>query len=121
MKGNFALENNNKSKVEMIDKGLEELSKELIKQTPWKPIKQIFIFELNGGSRPFFLVLTIDKVVQFTLEKTSWSFIWVFFQKIKPQVFSWENRSQSPLKPLIFVDGNALVYTNQYWQLLISS
>jgi hypothetical protein len=34
LKGNFSLENNNKSKVEMIDKGLEELSKELIKQTP---------------------------------------------------------------------------------------
>ncbi len=55
----------------MIDKGLEKLSKELIRQTSRKPAKQIIISELDGGSRPFFLVLTVDKVVQSTLEKTN--------------------------------------------------
>jgi hypothetical protein len=55
----------------MTDKGLEKLSKELIRQTSRKPAKQIIISELDGGSRPFSLVLTVDKVVQSTLEKTS--------------------------------------------------
>jgi hypothetical protein len=55
----------------MIDKSLEKLSKELIRQTSGKPAKQIIISELDGKSRPFFLVLTVDKVVQSTLEKTS--------------------------------------------------
>jgi hypothetical protein len=47
----------------MIDKALEKLSKELIRQTSWKLAKQTIIFELDGGSKPFFLVLAIDKVV----------------------------------------------------------
>jgi hypothetical protein len=55
----------------MTDMGLEKLSKELIRQTSRKPAKQIIIYELDGGSRSFFLVLIVDKVVQSTLEKTS--------------------------------------------------
>lgn len=102
----------------MTDKGLEKLSKELIRQTSRKPAKQIIISELDGGSRPFFLVLTVDKVVQSTLEKTSRTLIWASLQKIKPQFSSWEKLSPSPLRPPIFVDGNALAYTNdieKFW------
>jgi hypothetical protein len=51
----------------MTNKGLEKLFKELIRQTFRKPAKQIIIFELDGGSRPFSLILTVDKVVQSTL------------------------------------------------------
>jgi hypothetical protein len=38
----------------MINKAFEKLYKDLIRQTSWKPTKQIIIFELEGGSRPFF-------------------------------------------------------------------
>jgi hypothetical protein len=55
----------------MTNKGLEKLSKELISQTSQKPTQQTIISELDGGSRTFYLVLTVDKVVQSTLEKTS--------------------------------------------------
>jgi len=55
----------------MTNKGFEKLSKELIRQTSRKPAQQTIISELDGGSRPFYLVLIVDKVVQSTLEKTS--------------------------------------------------
>jgi hypothetical protein len=51
----------------MINKGLEKLSKKLIRQISRKPAKQIIIFELDGGNRPFSLVLIVDKVMQSTL------------------------------------------------------
>jgi hypothetical protein len=53
----------------MIDKGLEKLSKELIRQTYRKLTKQMIISKLDGGNRFFFLFLTGDKVVQSTLER----------------------------------------------------
>jgi len=106
----------------MTGKTFEKLFKELIMQTSWKSTKQIIIFELDGGSRPFFfLVLIVDKVVQSTLGKTIKTLIWASFKQIKPQFSSWEKLSPSPLRPPIFVDGNVLVYTNEYLFFLISS
>jgi hypothetical protein len=66
----------------------------------------------------FFLVLTVDKVVQSTLEKTSRTLIWASLQKIKPLFSSWEKLSPSLLRPPIFIDRNALAYINdieKFW------
>jgi hypothetical protein len=34
-------------------------------------MKQMIIFELDGGNKHFFLILIVDKVVQSTFKKTS--------------------------------------------------
>lgn len=69
LKGNVAPGIDGRTKADMTDKALEELSKELRRQAyAPKPAKRIMIPKPDGGSRPLSIASTVDKVVQSTLK-----------------------------------------------------
>ena len=69
LKGKVAPGIDGRTKVDMTDKALEKLSKELRRQAyAPKPTKRILIPKPDGGSRPLSIASTVDKVVQSTLK-----------------------------------------------------
>jgi len=67
----LAPENDDKSKVEMTDKGFEKLSKELIRQTSRKLAKQIIISELptSYNNNSIIVIVIIKYYIYYKNEK----------------------------------------------------